>query len=449
MSVVSITFLACYLVLLTAYWLIPKRYKNIVLLLASYGFVATWGWYCLLFLIGATAVSWYAGRTKIFISKAISIGILLAALVVVKYTGLAISVIGISFFTFQAISYVADVYRGDIAGENDFIAFALYIAFFPQIVAGPIAKSKDQIKRYKLEKVFDLVEIERSWGLMLYGYFMKMVIADRLAIFVDSVYADITSADRVSIVLAIVFYTIQIYCDFAGYSLIAMGIGKSFGIELPENFRQPYLAVSLNDFWKRWHISLTSWFRDYVYFPLGGNRKGQLRTYVNIIIVFVLSGIWHGAGLTFFIWGLLHGVLQVIERIIDTRLQVKSNVLDFIRGIITFGIVALLWVPFRADNMNQVLELLSGVCVNANQFSREALAGHGVNLASMMVLMICICLVLVADIIQKRGKNIVAGVESMNVVLRWTLLLGVFFAIIVFGVYGPGYDAANFIYYQF
>lgn len=449
MSFLSLSFITLLIVLLITYWIIPSKYRNILLLAASWGYLSTWSWRYLLFLLSAIIVSYIAGimidvagtnKKKIAILS-ISMVVLIGTLAIVKYTDVFMAVIGISFFTFQAVSYVIDVYRKDIEIEKNFIVYALYVSFFPQLVSGPITKAKDQMSRYKKDRIFDLIVVEKSLVVAIYGCFLKMVVADRIGIFVDSVYANVNETGRMSIILAVLLYSVQIYCDFAGYSLMAIGIGRSFGIELPVNFKQPYLAKNIGDFWKRWHITLTSWFRDYLYFPLGGNRRGQLRTYINIIIVFVISGIWHGSGITFVAWGLLHGIFQVIERaFIKTKKSYR---------VLTYMFVSWLWIFFRADSISQALNIMRSIIINSNGMELSGIFSHGLNIDNWILLVIAMAVMIVIDITMFRGGNVVDKIFEIKLPIRWIILYVLIFGIIVFGVYGPGYDATRFIYDKF
>lgn len=376
-----------------------------------------------------------------YIELGFALIILLTGLVLVKYTSVIAEVLGVSFFTFQAISYIVDVYRKDINGEKDFITYAIYVSFFPQLLCGPISKAKEQIFRYKSVKVFDLENVEKSWVIVIYGVFLKLVIADRIAIYVDYVYSNMSKIGKLSILIAILLYSIQIYCDFAGYSLIAIGLASTFGIELPVNFRQPYFAESISDFWKRWHISLTSWFREYLYIPLGGNRKGSIRTYVNILIVFVISGIWHGAGMTFVLWGLLHGLFQVAER--------YFKLAKYRYRIVTYLLVSLLWVMFRVDDLNQALGILSGIFTNSGNNVLEMVNNCGLGVHNIIVLFSAIVVVFVIDYMQNNRKDVLGWLWNQRTLFKWIILYAIIFAIMILGIYGPGYDSTQFIYYQF
>lgn len=449
MSILSLSFISLFILLLIIYWTIPDRFRNIVLLFFSWGYVLTWSWIYLLFLVGAVIISYLAGiwignsgtNKKKLVILSISLVVLIGALVIVKYTNAFLAVLGISFFTFQAVSYVIDVYRGDVEIEKNFVVYALFVSFFPQLAAGPIAKAKEQIGRYKKARVFDLVIVEKAVVVAIYGFFLKMVIADRIGIFVDSVYANVNETGRISIILAVLLYSVQIYCDFEGYSLIAVGIGRSLGIELPINFKQPYLANNIGDFWKKWHISLTSWFRDYLYFPLGGNRKGKLRTCLNIIIVFVVSGMWHGVGGTFFVWGLLHGVLYVAERLfIRTKKTYK---------VLTYIVVSWLWVFFRADNVSHAWNIMRNIIINPKGMEFSGVLVQGLNVANLILLVIAMVVMIIIDVNSSRDVKVVDKIFEMKLPIRWIVLYALIIGIIVFGVYGPGYDATRFIYDKF
>lgn len=450
MSVVSFPFIIFFFMTLIIHWILPQRFRNAFLLAISWGYLATWNVIFLLFLIFSTTVSFLSGRLiaqskdnqkKRGVLLSIGIIILLGSLIIVKYTPIMIQVLGISFFTFQAVSYIIDVYRGDIEGEKNFVVLALYIAFFPQLASGPIAKAKEQIRKYKVERFFDLEKTEKAIVLAIYGIFMKLVIADRIAIFVDNVYSNIETTGRAGIILAVLLYSIQIYCDFAGYTLIAIGVGRSFGIELPVNFRQPYLSRNMNDFWKRWHISLTSWFRDYLYFPLGGNKKGKVRTYINVMMVFVISGIWHGVGLTFILWGFLHGVVQVLEKaFVKTKCGCR---------FLTYTMVSLLWVLFRSDTISQAGMIFERIVINANGMGVSGILSHGLNMANMLLLVIAISVMSLVDIAAYRNINLIDKVFELSLPVKWMVLYTLIFSVLIFGIYGPGYDAASFIYDKF
>lgn len=352
--------------------LIKKDFSNYFLLLASLIFYA-WGEpYLVLLMVISIAINWSVGlvldRVQGTVRKALLVlGVMcnLGILGYYKYAGffaqaansilgreiipvLQIALpIGISFFTFQALSYIVDVYRGDTKASNNLINVALYISFFPQLIAGPIVKYKD-INEQIEDRSVNWMEVSDGFKRFIYGLGKKVLIANILGLCVDTIYSyDISLVDCKTAWIGAIAYTFQIYYDFSGYSDMAIGLGKMFGFTILENFKYPYLSHSISEFWRRWHISLGSWFREYVYIPLGGNRKGKGRTYINLVCVFFLTGLWHGADLSFVIWGLYHGFFILIERVGLKRVLDKTKGLSI---IYTFFVVNIGWVLFRAAN---------------------------------------------------------------------------------------------------
>ena len=263
--------------------------------------------------------------------------------------------VGISFYTFSSLSYCLDIYKGSIQPTKDFIAFSAYASFFPSILSGPIGRANKQLPQFFIKREFNPESAFAAGRSILWGVFIKLCIADKLGIYVDTVYDNILYHNGTSLFFTQILYTIQIYTDFAGYSLIAIGSGKLLGIELNDNFRRPYLSKTVTEFWRRWHISLTSWLRDYLYFPLGGSRVSIPRWMLNVVIVFVVSGLWHGAAYSFIMWGLFHGIIMIIERLIygDRMKQIKDSfsLTNVLRIIVTFNIVSILWIFFRLDSI--------------------------------------------------------------------------------------------------
>lgn len=314
------------------YWGISHKYRWVLLLLASYFFYMSWTPGYVILLLLTTAVSFLCGkgidRYRVYKKVILIVGVVieLGVLFVFKYAGFAGDIlldlvgllginipyngavnlllpVGISFYTFQTMSYIIDVYNGKILPERHFGIYALYVSFFPQLVAGPIERPENLLSQFREEKCFDYDSVVYGLLLIVWGLFEKIAIADALAPFVDKTFADLQAKGSLSVLIAIVFFTLQIYCDFCGYSTMAVGIAKVLGFDLMHNFKSPYFAFTVKDFWRRWHISLTTWFTDYIYIPLGGNRVGKLRHYRNIMITFLLSGLWHGADWTYIIWG--------------------------------------------------------------------------------------------------------------------------------------------------
>lgn len=377
----SLEFLVFLPVVFTLYWLLPHRFRWVLLLAASWLFYFWWNPWTGFLLVGVTQISWLcAGGIARARSKRARKVLLIAALCVClgclaafKYAGFFASLarlelplniilpVGISFYTFQTLSYVIDVYRGQ-AAERHFGYYALFVAFFPQLVAGPIERPERLLPQLKEPRKFSVRNLSDGGWLLLEGYFKKIVIADSLAPFVDRVYASPGEALGPEAVLATVLFGIQIYCDFSGYSDIAQGAAKLLGVDLMENFRRPYAAQTVRDFWRRWHISLTSWFTDYVYIPLGGSRRGLPRQIVNILAVFLLSGLWHGAGWTFVVWGLIHGLYQACGVLLGRRKGVPDRtgtVFSALACMRTFLLVTFPWLFFRAASIGDALTLLS------------------------------------------------------------------------------------------
>ncbi|HWV29089.1 MAG TPA: MBOAT family O-acyltransferase, partial [Dyadobacter sp.] len=273
------------------------------------------------------------------------------------YPGLALP-IGLSFHTFQSMSYTIEVYRGNQRAERHFGIYALYVLFYPQLVAGPIERPQNVLWQFRQRVDFDWRNLQTGLWWMAWGMFKKVVIADRLALVTDPIFANPETQNAGSLAIAAAFYSIQIYCDFSGYSDIALGAAKTMGFRLMVNFRSPYFARSIAEFWQRWHISLSTWFRDYIYIPMGGNRHGRFRTYLNLLVVFLLSGLWHGADWKFVIWGAIHGCLLIVSRIANFEAY-HAGRSAWARTVLMFLVVTLAWIFFRAHNVGDALVILN------------------------------------------------------------------------------------------
>lgn len=389
MNFVSVQFLVFFTILVTILKVSKKEVsRQKILLMFSYIFYAYWD-YRFLFLLLVQTLSAYL--TGVFIKRKNSkcillcgITIALAVLGFFKYfeffvdsfckllgikntIGLGIILpVGISFYTFQAISYMIDVYKGKIEAEVSLWEIALYVGFFPQIMSGPIVKAHEFFPQLKEEHMINAKHLVQAGQIFLLGVVKKFVIADRLGVCVDAVYAAPAAYSWIAILIAVVAYSFQIYCDFSGYSDMAIGIGRALGYNLGRNFNCPYIASNPSEFWRRWHISLSSWFRDYVYFPLGGSRKGLPRTLLNLMAVMLLSGLWHGAAWTFVAWGALHGFGSIFQRIFrsfrESKHKKKNNVVVHVICILTnFVFVSLCWVFFRASSFENAFSVLKGL----------------------------------------------------------------------------------------
>lgn len=495
----SLDFLIFFPIVTVLYFVIPKRFqglRTVWLLLSSYYFYMCWNpTYALLILL-STFITYLSGllirradrltdsgrrqrRKKLWVGLSFGSNLLILCLFkyltfflenlarVLGWMGVSFQVpvidlllpVGISFYTFQALGYTMDVYRGDIEAEPNFLRYALFVSFFPQLVAGPIERSGSLLRQLQEKQSFDFLRVRAGLARMGWGLFQKMVIADRLAMLVNTVYNAPTEQPGSAVVLATVFFCFQIYCDFGGYSNIAIGAAQVLGIRLMENFRQPFLALSIRDFWRRWHISLSTWFRDYLYVPLGGSRKGEWRAVFNNMVVFLVSGLWHGAGWHFILWGGLHGVYQAVGRLtapvrsgLRKRLGIKENGLPrrLAAWSITFSLTAFAFLLFRANSMTDAVTLIRAMF---RDFHFEALLEGGLftlglDRPDFTVALISLTVLILGDLLQERwpmGEIL----ERQVFPVRWVLYLLVIFSVLIFGIYGPGYDAASFIYFAF
>ena len=494
----SIDFLIFFPVVVLIYFIIPRKVKYIWLLVASYYFYMGWNAKYALLLFFSTAVTYLSGvamdsaerkvgdeakrlrRKKQIV--AVSFILNLGILFIFKYldfttdlltfifgkAGIALAIprfdillpVGISFYTFQALSYTMDVYRGEIYAEKNFLRYALYVSFFPQLVAGPIERSKNLLKQLAVPQKFSYERARDGLYLMLWGYFLKIVMADRIAVVVDRIYDGYEVYPGWYLVVGTVLFAFQVYCDFAGYSTIAIGAAKILGINLMENFNAPYTSMSIAELWRRWHISLTTWFRDYLYFPLGGSRKGRLRKDINIMIVFLVSGLWHGAGMHYVAWGGINGLYQIIgERLkplrvkIATLLHVKTEVLTFklYKVAATFLLTLFSDIFFRANNMPAAGAIITSIFTTHNPWILfdGSLYTLGLGTTEFRFMLLCIALLIFADICKRMGICIREIIGQQGYVFRVLFLVFAVTFLLTFGIWGPGYDANNFIYFQF
>ena len=364
--------------------------------------------------------------------------------------------LGISFYLFTVTGYLIDLYRGTAAAEHDFVDFALFVGFFPAILSGPIARSTHllpQIKAHKAASGPHWAAAKRGITRFLIGLFKKMLLADQLSVIVSTVFAAPESFGGLQVAVAILAYAMQIYCDFSSYSDMAVGAGLLFGLQLTENFDTPYFSASIQEFWRRWHISLSTWFRDYLYFPLGGSRKGTLRLYFNQMTVFAVSGLWHGAANHYLAWGLLHGGYQVCGRMVRPLLKPLRDRLDahpVTRALhrlcavgMTFGLTCLAWVFFRADSVSHAFRILARL-TGRGVFDLTAL---GLSMPILRMILIALVLLLLWDLTAKK-YDLVARIND-TVWLRWFFWTALVLMVLCFGAYGSGYNAAEFVYFQF
>ena len=349
--------------------------------------------------------------------------------------------VGISFYTFTALSYSIDVYQRKVEPTHDVLAYLAYVMFFPSILSGPISRAQKQLPQYFESRNFDYDNAVSACKLMLLGGVIKLCLADRLGIYVDAVYANIAQHSGTTLFLTSIMYTIQIYADFAGYSLMAIGSGRLLGIELPTNFIRPYFALTVTDFWRRWHISLTTWFRDYIYFPLGGNRCSKARWIINTMIVFMVSGLWHGAAYTFVIWGAMHGACMVIERLVYgdkiKTITNKLSVANALRWMVTFAIVNFAWIFFRVNNLSDVMTIFQKIFTNTGRIFIDA--------DTMLYAFMFAILVFVVDFVDEYYSGKVRLLNSRYTIVRWATYIALVVMVLLFGVL----DGGSFIYFQF
>ena len=468
----SIAFLIFLPIVVLLFYLLPHKWRWLMLLVASCVFYMWFVPKYILILLVTIVIDYgagvlmerYADRHKLkktfFI---ISIVSTLTVLLVFKYLNFLtanldqlcaslgmethllthiILPIGLSFHTFQSMSYVIEVYRGHQQAERHFGYYALYVMFFPQLVTGPIERPGNLLHQLHEKKEFRYENISKGMRLILFGFFVKMVVADHLGEYVDEVYGHLDEYNSWSVLGCMFFYSFQIYCDFFGYSTIALGSAKLMGFDLMDNFRSPYLSKNIAEFWHRWHISLSTWFRDYVYIPLGGSRVKFGRWAFNILVVFVLSGIWHGAAWTFLLWGFAHGLLHIIEKALRNRFPSKESQSKWVRISVdalcvlkTFVLVTLFWVVFRATD----LEHLKAIFVTA--FTNF---GGGEQMSVKPGMWIYLGLFILSDIVL-RNTRFDAWCEGKPMVVRWLI-----YAVLVFMVIACS-SVANFpfIYFQF
>ncbi len=357
--------------------------------------------------------------------------------------------VGISFYTFQTLAYTIDVYYRKIPAEKRFFDFALYVAFFPQLVAGPIERAGRLLPQFKKSYSFEYTRVVGGLQQMLWGFFKKLVIADRIAPIVNSAYNDPTGSSEISLLFATYLFAIQIYCDFSGYSDIAIGAARILGINLMDNFRVPYLSKSIREFWQRWHISLSTWFRDYLYIPLGGNRVAIPRWYLNLMIVFVVSGLWHGANWTFVVWGALHGgylISEILAKKINFPVHLPTMVKKTLAILLTFHLVLIAWVFFRANSLDDAFFILYKICMIPTELSlaaiKEGIFFQGSGWAMLINLVLVGIFILIDPAFDsqikkiKKNQNLRFGLVKSSVLL--TLIL-------IFGYFGE----VEFIYFQF
>ena len=462
----SLTYLLFFPIICILYWSIIPKYRNVILLIASYYFYMSWEpTYAVLIMITSLSTWGCALLTdkneehkKVIIISCIIINLFI--LFTFKYYNFAINTItstfslagyrlyiphsdfllpvGISFYTFQCIGYIIDVYRKDIKPERSLITYALFVSFFPQLVAGPIERAKNLLPQFHIRHTFDGDFFIDGLKMMIWGFFMKLCIAGNVAPYVDAVYNNVANHNGTSFLLATFFFTFQIFCDFGGYSLIAIGTAKCLGFKLMQNFNRPYLSLSVKEFWRRWHISLSSWFSDYVYIPLGGSRCSQAKHYRNLLITMLTSGLWHGANWTFVCWGGLHGLYLICNSYYSKLTKKKAFVPKVFRIISTFCFISMAWIFFRANSIAEAITIISKILTDHGPLFK----GDGI--PSLILPIFMIGILLLKEIKDEYHVNLSfmhnsrswISISSSTVVIMIILLCAEF-------------NSGQFIYFQF
>jgi alginate O-acetyltransferase complex protein AlgI len=468
----SFEFLWLFPIIFSIYYLVTMRHAiiahypqmgNYLLIIVSYALYIKWKPIYALVLLGVTAITYFFAllieRRDAYGKKKylIYLGIVLSVfpLILFKYynfistslseglssIGITIGLpglnwampLGISFFTLQAIGYLSDVYLKRIEAEHNWWDYMLFVSFFPQIASGPISKAKDLLPQIKANRVFNYNQAAQGLKWLLWGMFIKVVVADSLGERVDIVYNDYINNGGVTCLVTSFLYSFQIYCDFAGYSFMAVGVGELMGFELINNFRRPYFSMTVTEFWHRWHISLSTWLKDYIYIPLGGNRCSKIRNYWNIFITFLVSGIWHGANWTFIVWGMLHGIFQIIEKMLGLSKKKSFGVIKWIRIILAFIIVDFTWIFFRMPSLTDAIKFISHILSNF-EYSFDG----------MPYRFFLILVVLVKDLADEYDIKKMRLMHSENVIVRWVTYLVLISFICISGVYGGQFIYSGF-----
>ena len=482
----SLQFLFFFTIVVAMYFAIPYRFRWILLLCASYYFYISWKPAYIILIIITTLVTYYAGlgigsiptkskkKAILIISLFFNLGLLFlfkyynffndSLRIVFRHYNLfyespALNVllpIGISFYTFKNVSYAIDVYRGNKSPEKHVGHLALYVAFFPQLLAGPIERATRFLPQLYEKFNFDGQRVTRGLKLMLWGLFQKMVIADNLAPLVDSIYNSPTHHSGIGLSTATLFFAFQIYCDFAGYSDMAIGAAQVMGFTTMDNFNRPYFSKSIPEFWRRWHISLSTWFRDYLYIPMGGNRVTIPRWYFNLFIVLLICGLWHGANWTFIVWGGLHGIYLVFSALTrEMREKIHkaiglnrvSTLHHYLKGMITFFLVCFAWIFFRANSISDALYIISHLLTGWGSLSIQSFQASSFFGSLKFHLVVGVVSVGILLLIQRvQGDHrFDVWLSRMPIGLRWAVYYSMVLAILLFGQFG----AKEFIYFQF
>ena len=469
----SLQFVVFLVVVYGLYLALDRRGQNLMLLVASYVFYGSWDWRFLSLLLFSTGIDYLAGRwiyataepsrRKLFLmmSMVSNLGLLgffkyfnffagglrdllgHFGLAMTPFTLNVILPVGISFYTFQTMSYTIDVYRGSLKAEKDFLDFALFVSFFPQLVAGPIERASNLLHQFAARRIITRKDISEGLWLIFWGYFLKVYVADNLAEVAEQVFAARGIINGAEALMGTYAFNFQVLGDFAGYSSIAIGVSRLMGIRLMINFLFPYFVTNPREFWANWHISLSTWLRDYLYFPLGGNRKGEVRKYFNLFITMMLGGLWHGAAWTFVVWGFFHSAILIVHRLLEpltahVRLKgVAGGLWLAVRIVFMFQVICLGGLIFRCQSVGQIGDMLESILFHFGPWTHAAVY-YGLQVLT------CAGPVLLVHFFQMRSKDVVS-VNALPQAVRVPLLVALFYLLVVWGEYG----AREFIYFQF
>lgn len=487
MILTSCAYLTLLVGLLLLYYVYPKKVQWILLLAFSIVFIifATTDVKVYMYILFTVLVSYIGsnliGRVKDNkkkkIIQAITVILLVLQLLLLKYINFfgssAINLInifganlnwnlfsiivpiGVSYYTLIAIGYVIDVGRGKVNPQKNIFKHTLFVLYFPQLTSGPFTRYDQMENELYVEHNFEFENITFGFQRIIWGIFKKLVISERLAIIANTVFNGYTEFGGINVIIGAIAFTLQLYTDFSGCIDIVLGTSRTLGIKLPENFNTPFFSKTIPEFWRRWHMTLNTWFRDYIYFPLGGSRKGKVRTYVNLMIIFLISGLWHGAAWTYVIWGALNGLYSCIYKIADGVLNPFINKLRKIFGLnkerntykvmqmfITFGLTCFAFIFFRAETVSQAVTMIKNIV------SFQAIGDLGLTSSDYIITLLSGILLFIVSIL-KQKYNIREQIANQHIVIRYGIWIGLILIILLFGYYGVGYDSSNFIYQKF
>ncbi len=487
MNFCSIYYLIFLAVVAFVYYALPQKIRSYWLLIASLAFYASYRFSYLIIITLGIIISYFAGklidryraRSKTILSMVVTISVV--SLVYFKYTGMIgitfnkiheftngslyfrlesiIVPLGISYYLLQMIGYVIDIYHKRIEANSSLFNYALFVSFFPTLVSGPIERAGNMIPQYENLPEFNEDNVRKGLLQIIWGFFLKMIIADRIGVLVSTVNSNPGAYSGSVVFVIVLMYALQIYTDFGGYSNIAIGSARVLGIKVMDNFNAPFLATSVSETWRRWHISLSTWFRDYVYIPLGGNRKGTARKYVNIIIAFVASGIWHGAAWTYAVWGLINGIYQVVGMLL---MPVRNKIVEILhvdreafshrlfKTIVNFFLFSFSTIFFGKESFGQAILIIKNMWkFTPWVFTDGSFYRLGLDRPDFNLMIIGLIIMTIADLFKYKGYSISEIISKQSICIRWSIYIGALVFISICGVWGHGYDATNFIYVKF